>query len=210
MKWYKYDICDLTDEEYAYWYSLMNAEKQRRVDRFRVIDDKKRTVAGEMLARKAIAEWCSVEPESITFAIDEHGKPYAVDLNVEFNISHSGDMVVCAVDDNPLGIDIELIRPIDLSVAKRVCSDEELLYIFGHKPTNGDFVYTVDENTLSRFFQVWTNKEAFVKKGDIGIQPITYVDTIQSYSKKAPFVQYQHSNKDQKYEISIYLYGKPR
>ena len=167
MKWYKYDIRDLTDEEYAYWYSLMNVDKQRRVDCFRVIDDKKRTVAGEMLARKAIAEWCGVEPESITFAIGEHGKPYAVDLNVEFNISHSGDMVVCAVDAHPVGIDIELIRPIDLSVAKRVCTDEELLYIFGHKPTNADFVYTKDEEILMRFFEMWTRKEANFKLNNI-------------------------------------------
>lgn len=170
MKLYKYDIRDLTDEEYAYWYSLMNADKRKRVDRFRVIDDKKRTVAGEMLARKAIAEWCGVEPESITFAIGEHGKPCAVDLDVEFNISHSGDMVVCAVDDKPVGIDIEQIRPIDLSVAKRVCTDEELLYLFGHKPTEADFVYTEDEEILTRFFEIWTKKEAMVKLPVIAIK----------------------------------------
>lgn len=165
MKWYKYDIRDLTDEEYAYWYSLMNADKQRRVDRFRVIEDKKRTVAGEMLARKAIAEWCGIEPESIIFAIGEHGKPYAIDLEVEFNISHSGNLAVCAVDDQPVGIDVELIRPIDLFVAKRVCTDEELLYIFRHKPTEADFVYTEDEEILERFFEVWTKKEAIFKYG---------------------------------------------
>ena len=163
MKWYNFDIRDLTDEEYAYWHSLMNADKRRRVDRFRVIDDKKRTVAGEMLARKAVAEWCSVEPENITFAIGEHGKPYAVDLDVEFNISHSGDIVVCAVDDKPVGIDVEQIRPIDLSVAKRVCTEEELFYIFGHKPINADFAYTEDEEKLTHFFEVWTKKEAMYK-----------------------------------------------
>ena len=163
MKWYKYDIRDLTDEEYAYWYSIMNADKRQRVDRFRIIDDKKRTVVGEMLARKAIAKLCNVEPENITFAIGEHGKPYAVDLDVEFNISHSGNMVVCAVADQPIGIDIELIRPIDLSVAKRVCTDEELLCIFGHHPTNKDFVYTEDQEILTRFFEIWTKKEAIIK-----------------------------------------------
>lgn len=163
MTWYKYDIRDLTDVEYNKWYSLMNEDKQHRVDRFHFINDKKRTVAGEMLARKAIAAWCSVEPESIIFAIGEHGKPYAVDLDVEFNISHSGDMVVCAVDDNPVGIDIEKIRPIDLTVAKRICTEEELLYLFGHTPTAEDFVYTTDATILKRFFKLWTTKEAYGK-----------------------------------------------
>ena len=163
MKWYKYNIRDLVDAEYNKWYSMMSEDKQRRVDRFRFTDDKKRTVAGEMLARKAIAEWCGVTPESITFGIKEHGKPYAKDLAVEFNISHSGDMVVCAIDDKPVGIDIEQIHPIDLTVAKRICTDEELLYLFGHTPTDDDFTYTTDTEILTRFFELWTAKEAYGK-----------------------------------------------
>ena len=55
MKWYKYDIRDLTDTEYNKWYSLMSEDKRHRVDRFRFLDDKKRTVAGEMLARGRFA-----------------------------------------------------------------------------------------------------------------------------------------------------------
>ena len=163
MKWYKYDIRSFSDVEYNKWYSLMSTDKQQRVDRFRFVDDKKRTVAGEMLARKAIAEWCGVAPESIAFGIKEHGKPYAKDLAVEFNISHSGDMVVCAVDNKPIGIDIEQIRPIDLAVAKRICTDEELLYLFGYVPTEQDFTYITDTQTLIRFFELWTAKEAYGK-----------------------------------------------
>ena len=176
MKWYKYDIRDLTDAEYNKWYSLMNEDKQQRVDRLRFDDDKKRTVAGEMLARKAISEWCDVAPENITFGIKEHGKPYAKDLAVEFNISHSGDMVVCAVDDKPIGIDIEQIRPIDLTVAKRICTDKELLYIFGHTPTGNDFTYTTDAKILTRFFELWTAKEAYGKCQGKGIKNLK-VDT---------------------------------
>lgn len=170
MKWYKCDIRDLTDEEYTYWYSLMNADKKKRVDRFRFFDDQKRTVAGEMLARKAIAEWCSVQPYIIEFAIGEHGKPFAVGLDVEFNISHSGYMVVCVVNDNPVGIDIEQMRSIDLIVAKRICTDEELLYLFGHIPTAEDFVYTIEAAILKRFFELWTAKEAYVKCFDNGLK----------------------------------------
>ncbi len=176
MKWYKYDIRELTDAEYNKWYSLMSEDKQHRVDRFRFVDDKKRTVAGEMLARKAISEWCRVAPESITFGIKEHGKPYAKDLAVEFNISHSSDMVVCAVDDKPVGIDIEQIRPIDLTIAKRICTDEELLYLFGHTPTEQDFTYTTDTEILTRFFELWTAKEACGKCRGNGVENIK-VDT---------------------------------
>ncbi len=180
MKWYKYDIRDLTDAEYNKWHSLMSEDKQRRVDRFRFMDDKKRTVAGEMLARKAIAEWCDIAPESITFSIKEHGKPYAKDLEVEFNISHSGDMVVCAVDDKPIGIDVERIRPIDLTVAKRICTDEELLYLLGHTPTDQDFTYTTNTEILTRFFELWTAKEAYGKCLGNGIVEINKVPIINA------------------------------
>jgi len=169
MRWYKYDIRDLTDAEYRKWHSLMSEEKRQKIDRFRFADDKKRTVAGEMLARIAIAKWCGVASEDIVFDKKDHGKPYAKDLTVEFNISHSADIVVCAVDDEPVGIDIEHIRPIDLIAARRICKDEELLYLFGRQPTEKDFTYTTDIETLTRFFEIWTAKEAYGKRIGTGL-----------------------------------------
>ena len=163
MKWYHYDIQEMSEEEYQKWYDLMSAEKKARVDRFRQLGDKKRTVAGEMLARKAIAQWCGVEAESIKFDSAEHGKPFAVDLDVEFNISHSGNLVVCAVSDQPVGIDIELIRPVDLRTAKHFCTSEDLEYLFGHTPSEKEFIKTEEEAILHRFFQIWTAKEAYIK-----------------------------------------------
>lgn len=163
MKWYKYDIRYLTDEEYTYWYSLMNADKKKRVDRYRFFEDKKRTIAGEMLARQAIAEWCCVTPESIAFDIKEHGKPYAKDLAVEFNISHSGNIVMCAVSNSPIGLDIEEIRPVDISVIKRVCNNDELKY-------------ALQDNSYKRFFEIWTFKEAYFKCIGIGITDFSSVN----------------------------------
>ncbi|MBR5223489.1 MAG: 4'-phosphopantetheinyl transferase superfamily protein [Clostridia bacterium] len=163
MKWYKFNICDLTNEEYEKWYSLMDEKKKKRVERARNFEDKKRTVVGEMLCRKAIFDSCGIDVEKIRFDLGEHYKPYARDLNIEFNISHSGDMVVCAVDKTPIGIDIEEIRPIDLSIAKRICTDLELQYIFGFTPNNKDFKLTEDTEILVRFFEIWTAKEAYAK-----------------------------------------------
>lgn len=168
MKWYKYDIRDLSKAEYEKWYSLMSVDKKQRVDRFRFLDDKKRTVTGEMLARKAIAEWCHVSEEEVQFGLSEYGKPFVIGLDMEFNISHSGDMVVCAVDDKPIGIDVEQIRPIDMKVAKYICKGKELIYIWGYDPSEDDFIMTSNSEILTRFFEVWTRKEAFGKCIGIG------------------------------------------
>lgn len=198
MKWYKFDIRDLTAADYEKWYALMSKDKQLRVDRFRFEEDKKRTVAGEMLARKAIAEWCIVIPESIIFGTQEYGKPYAKDLSVEFNISHTGDMVVCAVDDKPVGIDVEKIRPIDLTVAKRICADDELNYLFGHVPTENDFRCTTDRNILTRFFELWTAKEAYGKCIGVGMSDIR-----KQILASAQF------NLQEEYIVSIYQIANP-
>ena len=169
MKWYKYDIRDLSQDEYEKWYSLMSVDKKQRVDRFRFADDKKRTVAGEMLARKAIAVWCHVSEEEILFDKLEYGKPFAIGLDVEFNISHSGDLVVCAVDNQPVGIDIEQIRPIDLYVIKRICAEHEIVYMLEDNLRNDIFCKITDYLVLTRFFEVWTLKEAYGKLMGNGI-----------------------------------------
>lgn len=169
MKFYQYNIQDLSDESYTRYYSLTSEEKKRRVDRFRFEDDKKRTVVGEMLARRAISEWCGVPEESIVFETTAHGKPYAKDLNVEFNISHSADMVVCVVDDKPVGVDIEKIRPVDLNTAKRIFNEEEIRYVFGCVPDADDYNHCLNDVILQRFFELWTKKEAYGKLVGMGL-----------------------------------------
>ena len=162
MEWDRYNIQGLTSQEYDRWYELMDEEKKARVDRFRFVEDTKRTVAGEMLARKAISKWCNVPAESVVFGKNNYGKPFAKDLAVEFNVSHSGDMVVCAVSDRPVGIDVEQIRPMRDSVAKRICSQEELDYWSAPSISEAE--------RLNRFFEIWTAKEAYCKCIGIGIQ----------------------------------------
>ena len=173
MKWYKVDIREIGEAEYEKWFSVMSEEKQKRVEGFKAIEDKKRTVAGDMLARKAVAEWCGIKPENIVFKLGEHGKPYVKDLDVHFNISHSENLVVCAVADKPVGIDIERIRPINLSIAKRICTEKELEYLFGFLPSKTDFKKTDDRQTLLRFFELWTAKEAFAKCQGKGLKNIS-------------------------------------
>ncbi len=159
MKWYKYNIRDFSEIEYEKWFSLMSDEKRARTLKLKP-DDRLRTVAGEMLARCAISEWCGVSAEEIVFLKDENGKPYAKNLDVQFNISHSGDIVVCAVSENPIGIDIEKIREINLKILERICSKRELLY-FSEEPK------------LNQFFEIWTAKEAQAKLFGKGLAAIS-------------------------------------
>lgn len=57
---------------------------------------------------------------------------------------------MCAVSNSPIGLDIEEIKPVDISVIKRVCNNDELKY-------------ALQDNSYKRFFEIWTFKEAYFK-----------------------------------------------
>lgn len=132
--------------------------------------DKKRTLAGEMLARQMISTYCNVAPEEISFEYGLYGKPNAKYLDVEFNISHSGEMAVCAISDNPVGIDVERIRPIGTNILRKLCTDIDLEYIFGNDTKTNNIPSDFDDQQLYRFYEVWTAKEAYFKCVGTGIK----------------------------------------
>ena len=164
-----FNINDLNEETYNKWYNLLHPLKKERIDRFRFFDDKKRSVAGDMIVKTALAEFCGVSAENIVIETDENGKPYPVNINLHFNISHAEDYVVCVVSDNKIGVDIEKIKPVNLNIAKRFFNEEEQIYIFGHKPHKENFEQEPTKDLLKRFFEVWTAKEAFLKYLGVGL-----------------------------------------
>ena len=150
--------------------------------------DKKRTLAGEMLARQMISTYCNVAPEEISFEYGLYGKPNAKYLDVEFNISHSYEMVVCAISDNPVGIDAEKIRPIGTSILRRLCTDIDLEYIFGNNTTTNNIPSDFDEQQLHRFYKVWTAKEAYFKCTGTGIKNLKSI-SMDELAKKIKMYQ---------------------
>ena len=153
MKWYKQNINNISETEYHKWYALLDESKRARVDRMTAIA-RKQSLCGEMLAKKALGEMCGVSPESIILRAGNNGKPYAEGISGHFSISHSGDLVICAVDNKAIGIDVERLRAIDKRVAVRVCTADEMAYIG-------------DDN--DKFFEIWTAKEAHFKRLGLGI-----------------------------------------
>ena len=97
----------------------------------------------------------------------ESGKPYIFGRDgFKFNISHSGDYVVMAYylgeKSCELGIDIEKIKPRDedMRIANRFFTKSEIDYI-----SDGLECSDID----SRFYKVWTMKEAYIKMTGKGL-----------------------------------------
>ena len=56
---------------------------------------------------------------------DSSGKPYIVDSDIHFNISHSGDYVMCCCSKAPVGCDIQQIKALNIKVARRFFTENE-------------------------------------------------------------------------------------
>lgn len=190
-----YNINELTDSEYEKWFSLMETEKQNRVEALKFSQDKKQIVCGEMLARTMIAKRQNTDYKNLTFLTGEFGKPKVNGFNINFNISHSNELVVCCVDESPIGVDIEKIKPINSKVALRFWNDNDFQYVFGCQKSVYSPKKAYDNRTLMRFFEIWTRHEAMAKCSGLGlnnhdfrtkykITTLYYDDYIISIAKK--------------------------
>ncbi len=162
MRLYKQSIMDFDTSEYEKWLSYMSEEGKKRVGRLCHEDDRKRTVLGEKLVREAIFEHCGIDVRDVIIKRADSGKPFCANADLQFNVSHSGDIVVAAVSRREVGVDVERIRERDLSIARRFCSKGEIEYIFGMPECKVDTA-VCDGEALVRFYEVWTAKEAYAK-----------------------------------------------
>lgn len=148
----------------------------------------------EWLARKIISETFHIKPHEIKFDNNEYGKPYAVNLDIYFNISHSKNYIICAIDKNPIGVDIEKIRPLKDSVLKVFCTDKELDYI------------NSSDNKKKEAIKLWTLKEAYFKAIGTGIRELKDVEFNigkEEIASNKENVAFQTVEIDSEYIISI-------
>jgi len=141
----------LTQAEYRSLLPLVSKEKQERIRLFRVLQDAQNTLLGDVLIRTEICRVTCLSNWELEFSVNEYGKPFLINSAcVHFSISHSKNYVVCSIANEPVGIDIEVTRPIDIKIAERFFAPDEVDYISRGQSTK-------------RFFEIWTKKESRIK-----------------------------------------------
>lgn len=141
-------------------YEAMPKARRQKTDQFYFPKDKRLSVGAELLLRYVlIASGISDLPE--TFEYGEQGKPFLPDHSLWFNLSHSGDWVLCAVAGCEVGCDIEKVAPVDLRVAKR---------FFFHSEYERIMEEPIKEKQTELFFRYWTLKESFMKATGLGMK----------------------------------------
>ena len=144
----------LKENEFNTLMQLVTPEKQERINRFHFYNDACNTLLGDVLTRVEICRLTGLSNKHHEFSVNEYGKPIlSSNPRIHFNISHSGNYVVCAIGDKQSGIDIEIIKPVDLKIANRFFAADEKEYIFNPK----------DSFITNRFYEIWTKKESRIK-----------------------------------------------
>ena len=102
------NINELTNEQYERVINFLCPQKRERVSRMRFEDDKKRSLAANLAARRASADFLGIDEDEIRITCDGSGKPLCDGCYI--SLSHS---------DNYADVNPKLINKICVNDAER-------------------------------------------------------------------------------------------
>lgn len=160
--YYKSSHDDIDEALISEWLNQLPAKKRQSLQRRQQNDKKQLSLIGWQLLRYGMHMADNIDFTLQQVEFPENGKPH-IPGDWDFNISHSGDLVVCAICSKGLiGIDVERHRDIDPQRFARYFTKEELAWM-------GD--------SAERFIELWTKKEAVIKASGIGLRGLSHVIT---------------------------------
>lgn len=139
--------------------SLSDAELARAM-RFRFEPDRRRAIISRGTLRELLAHATGRAPREVDIVEDGRGKPALRTAEIEFNVSHSHELIAIVLAGEAVGVDIERIRPMGgdaMRIARAHFSPAEIERL--EAAADGD----------DAFFAIWTAKEAVVKAAGAGL-----------------------------------------
>jgi len=142
------------------WRDELPPTKQQKINKLHQKNDQLLSLAGLQLLKKGIFELLK-QPFSLQrLQFPDQEKPFIsgeLEGNIDFNISHSGNVVCCVISDTlKVGIDIELHRQISEATLKKFLDDYS------------DTLKDNKQKELTEFFNIWTKSEAIIKAANYG------------------------------------------
>lgn len=156
MMIYYYDVTELSDR--ALFDRGMNElpweERAEKVRRFRFDKDKRLCLGAGLLLRHMLE---TAGAECLDMGFTPFGKPFLIHGDIHFNISHDGEIAVCAVSNLPVGADVQKLTGYDSSFAQAVLTPDEIIWTES----------SADPDTA--FTRLWTRKESYLKLSGQGL-----------------------------------------
>ena len=115
---------------------------------------KKEQLGSSILLNDILENYFFMDITKIEYIYNEFGKPYIKDSNLYFSLSHSNGVIALAVSKEEIGLDIELIKDVKDNLAHKAMNEAEYNIYKGLSKND----------KISYFYEVWTSKEAYVKK----------------------------------------------
>lgn len=144
---------EVSEKIYSYLLNKIRINKRRKIERFKFREDALRSLFGEALLRYALEKYFDLEYEKEIIAENEFGKPYLINKQISFNISHSGDWSVLVCFENDSGIDIEKIEEPPYEIMTKTFTQKEI-----------EQIENIDQQVKGRqFYKMWTLKESYIK-----------------------------------------------
>lgn len=157
--------------------------------------DRQLSIVGKLLLREVLAQFGLGQLSLGDLKFTNHHRPW-FEAGIDFNISHSGNLVTCCATDNgKIGIDVELVKPIDFDDFTDYFTENEWSIIHNAADSNNSF------------YDFWTRKEAVLKALGTGFHtPLSSVDVASDaiiYDNAIYHIQNIHLHKDYICNIAV-------
>ena len=136
----------------------VSAQRREQALKFRHENGRRLSLAVYLLLMDGLREEYGIQtpPE---FDYTAEGKPFILGRpDIHFSFSHSGNVALCALSNQPVGADVEVPRKITPSLVSYTMNDREQEQI------------NASADPALRFFYFWTRKEALLKLTGEGIR----------------------------------------
>lgn len=141
----EYSLNSLSAVEHARFHKMSQTAAQNQFIQTRILRDR--------AIRQELSQRGLSEPKYLEMEYTPEGKPRLAGREFEFSMAHSGDYLVVACANDPIGVDIECPKDRDLlQVAQRFFHPEEVEFLNSKLP-----------DLSHHFYKIWTLKEAWVK-----------------------------------------------
>lgn len=167
------DLPSITPEQLERAGSLAGLQRRLYANRYRFPIDRVQSIFSFLLLQYGVlAEYGVSEELSLDYS---RGKPFLSGLEyIHFNLSHCKLAVACALSHGPVGVDVQNWEPRYLSVAKNVCTSDELSLLARSAQPQIEFA------------KLWTRKECYGKYSGLGIlYPMNEFDSFGQNPKES-------------------------
>lgn len=146
----------------ARYEAVLSPDERERRARFVFERDRHQFLVTRGVLRTLLGAYLGIEPSSCAFTLNPYGRPSLTGGDLHFNVSHTKGLVAVAFAREPeIGIDVEDLerRAVDAGVPRRFFSPAEV-----------NALESLPEAArVSRFFDYWTLKEAYIKARGMGL-----------------------------------------